>query len=107
VAIPAELTHWTTATGAAGIAQSGRIFAGTGFQLWGRGIYATTIEAALNPFVPAGSIIPVIVDGSNFFRIIPGYVYLNGGNWLTVAWAAAPTAAAAGFGGGGPSCSCR
>lgn len=103
--IPGTLTHYTTAAGARGIASSGAIAPSTGATLFGKGIYATTTSAAVNPFVPAGSTIGITTSGQGFMRIIPGLVYLKGGSPLTAAWAAAPTAAAAKFG-GQSSCGC-
>jgi len=88
--IPPVLTHFTTAERAISIAATGLRAGGPG--LFGRGIYATTIGRPLNLFIPAGSNVPISVLGEGFFRIIPGFVYLNGGSATTAAWAAAAVA---------------
>jgi RHS repeat-associated protein len=85
-AIPATLTHFTTRAGAAGIARAGSVTPGPG--LFGRGVYAATIGRPLNLFVPAASTIPIQMSGTAFMRIIPYFVYLQGGSPVTIGWAA-------------------
>jgi hypothetical protein len=106
VGIPRSLIHYTTAAGARGIASSGSILPSTGATLFGDGVYATTTSAAINPFVPAASTIPYTISGSGFMRIIPGFVYLNGGSGLTAAWGLLPTGLAEIYGGSSSSCEC-
>ncbi len=73
-AIPAVLTHFTTRAGAAGIAASGTINASKGAQLFGGGKYASSVGGfPRNPFVPAGSTVPIAINNtSGFVRAVPG-----------------------------------
>jgi hypothetical protein len=82
-AIPNALTHFTTAEGAAGIAEAGgAINASTGATLFGDGVYAT---AGSRLFVPAASTISIAVDGAGFMRMVPNAAFLNGGSLQTAA----------------------
>jgi RHS repeat-associated protein len=107
IGIPSTLTHYTTAAGARGIAASGSVLPSSGWTLFGRGVYATTTSAAVNPFVPTASTIPISISGSGFMRIIPGLVYLNGGSPLTALYGLSPLGVAATVGGEANSCRCK
>ena len=80
--IPGTLTPYTTAEGAAAIAESGEVLGGQG--LFGEGVYATSTGSRFNPFVPPGSTVPIGVSGDGFIRVIPSLVFLKGNpNLLT------------------------
>ena len=79
--VPQQLTHFTTAAGAAGIAETGAIEGGYGlFNPFFKGVYMARIGRPLNPFVPPFSLIPVEVSTPAWTaRIIPYLVYLKAG----------------------------
>jgi RHS repeat-associated protein len=83
-AIPATLTHFTTAAGAAGIAETGAILPSTGLTMFGDGVYATAGSRLL---VPGASTVPIEVSSAGFMRVGPfgNAAFLQGGSAQTVA----------------------
>jgi hypothetical protein len=71
-AIPKTLTHFTTAGGAAGIANTGLNASRGG--LFGGGRYASsTGHFPTNPLVPRGATVPVTISNtSGYVRAVPG-----------------------------------
>jgi hypothetical protein len=79
VALPKNLTHFTTVAGARGIAASKTINA-TRFGLFGPGVYMTTIGRPVNLFVQATARTPIVLKTpAGTVRIIPRLVYVRWG----------------------------
>jgi RHS repeat-associated protein len=75
--LPANMTHFTTAAGARGIAVSGTIRP-TIFGLFGPGTYMATIGRPLNLFVPKASTVAIkFARPSGTVRVIPKLIYLR------------------------------
>ena len=82
IALPKNLAHFTTITGAQGISSSGLINA-TRFGLFGPGVYMTKVGRPLNLFVQAKARTSILLKTPNgTARIIPYLVYVR--------WGAAP-----------------
>lgn len=78
-ALPKNLVHFTTASGARGIATSGSIHA-TKFGLFGPGVYMAGIGRPLNLFVRATARHPIfLATPAGTVRIVPHLVYVRWG----------------------------
>ena len=79
--VPTNLIHYTTATGAKGIAQDSFIRGGLG--LFGKGVYMTKVGRPFNLFVPKNAIYPIFIDTPPWTaRIIPRLIYLSWGKGI-------------------------
>lgn len=78
-ALPKHLVHFTTATGARGIAASGSINA-TRFGLFGPGTYMASVGRPVNLFVRATARVPILLQTpAGTVRMIPRLVYVRWG----------------------------
>ncbi|VAW63984.1 hypothetical protein MNBD_GAMMA08-2233 [hydrothermal vent metagenome] len=79
IALPKNLVHFTTATGARGIASS-RLINSTRFGLFGPGVYAANIGRPINLFVRAQARFPIVLSTpAGMVRIFPKLVYVRWG----------------------------
>lgn len=78
-ALPKSMTHFTTATGSAGIVTSGAVNA-TRFGLFGPGVYMTNVGRPINLFVRANARTPIsLKTPQGTVRIFPKLVYVRWG----------------------------
>ncbi len=88
VAVPKNMIHFTTATGAQGIARTGGINASTVINsnplritgLFGPGVYMARVGGRINGFLKAEATTPILISTpAGTARIIPYLVYVRWG----------------------------